>query len=45
MVAGTPEEVAGVPDSHTGRVLAGLVTPAAPKARRGRTRAKTAAAA
>ncbi|MFN8201368.1 MAG: excinuclease ABC subunit UvrA [Solirubrobacteraceae bacterium] len=47
VACGTPEEVAGVPDSHTGRFLAGLVTPAAPKARRGRGRArsKTAAAA
>jgi excinuclease ABC subunit A len=32
---GTPEEVAGTPGSYTGEFLAGLVTPAAPKARRG----------
>jgi excinuclease ABC subunit A len=35
VAAGTPEEVAGTPGSHTGEFLAGLVTPAAPKARRG----------
>jgi excinuclease ABC subunit A len=35
---GTPEEVAGTPGSHTGGFLAGLVTPAAPAARRGRRR-------
>ena len=32
---GTPEEVAGTPGSYTGEFLAGLVEPAAPKARRG----------
>ncbi len=32
---GTPEEVAGTPGSYTGEFLAGLVAPAAPKARRG----------
>jgi excinuclease ABC subunit A len=42
VATGTPEEVAGVPDSHTGRFLAGLVEPAAPKVRR-RSRAKAAA--
>ncbi len=35
VAAGTPEEVAGTPGSHTGAFLADLVTPAAPKARRG----------
>jgi excinuclease ABC subunit A len=35
---GTPEEVAGTPGSYTGGFLAGLVTPAAPAARRGRRR-------
>jgi excinuclease ABC subunit A len=35
VAAGTPEEVAGTPGSHTGAFLAGLVTPAAPTARRG----------
>jgi excinuclease ABC subunit A len=34
VVAGTPEEVAGTPGSHTGAFLAVLVTPAAPAARR-----------
>ena len=42
MATGTPEEVAGVPDSHTGRFLAELVEPAEPKVRR-RSRAKAAA--
>ena len=41
---GTPEEVAGMPGSHTGRFLSGLVTPATPKARRGRVRKAAAAA-
>jgi excinuclease ABC subunit A len=47
VVAGTPEEVAATPDSHTGRFLASLVTPAAPRARRGKapTRRPKAAAA
>jgi excinuclease ABC subunit A len=45
VAAGTPEEVAGTPGSHTGEFLARLVEPAAPKARRGRTRAKAPAAA
>jgi excinuclease ABC subunit A len=45
VAAGTPEEVAGTPESHTGEFLAGLVEPAAPKARRGRSRAKVRAAA
>jgi excinuclease ABC subunit A len=45
VAAGTPEEVAGTPGSYTGEFLAGLVEPAAPKARRGRARAKAAAAA
>ncbi|MCP9488987.1 MAG: excinuclease ABC subunit UvrA [Solirubrobacteraceae bacterium MAG38_C4-C5] len=45
VAAGTPEEVAGTPGSHTGHFLAELVTPAAPRARRGRARAKVPAAA
>jgi excinuclease ABC subunit A len=45
VASGTPEEVAGTPGSYTGEFLAGLVEPAAPKARRTRTRAKTPAAA
>ncbi|MFA9272726.1 MAG: ATP-binding cassette domain-containing protein, partial [Baekduiaceae bacterium] len=36
VAAGTPEEVAGTPGSHTGTFLSELVTPAAPKASRGR---------
>ncbi|MEA2381248.1 MAG: excinuclease subunit [Solirubrobacteraceae bacterium] len=35
VATGTPEEVGGTPGSHTGAFLAGLVTPAAPTARRG----------
>jgi excinuclease ABC subunit A len=38
VAAGTPEEVAGTPGSYTGAFLAELVTPAAPKATRGRRR-------
>jgi excinuclease ABC subunit A len=34
VAAGTPEQVAGTPGSHTGAFLAGLVQPAAPAARR-----------
>jgi excinuclease ABC subunit A len=34
VAAGTPEEIAGTPGSHTGVFLAELVTPAAPTARR-----------
>jgi len=46
VATGTPEEVAGTPGSHTGAFLAGLVTPAAPTARRGAARrGKVAAAA
>jgi len=45
VAAGTPEEVAGTPGSHTGSFLAELVTPAAPRARRGRAREKVPAAA
>src|SRR5690606_13504534 len=45
IASGTPEEVAGVPDSYTGRFLAELVEPAAPKVRRRPRRAKPAAAA
>ena len=46
VAAGTPEEVAGTPGSHTGQFLAGLVTPAEPTLRRKRApRAKAAAAA
>jgi excinuclease ABC subunit A len=36
VATGTPEEVAAVPGSHTGRFLAELVTPAEPKVRRRR---------
>ena len=39
VAAGTPEQVAGTPASHTGAFLAELVTPAAPAARRGPARA------
>jgi excinuclease ABC subunit A len=45
VAAGTPEEVAGTPGSYTGHFLADLVTPAAPRARRGRAREKVPAAA
>ncbi|MDX6659037.1 MAG: excinuclease subunit, partial [Solirubrobacteraceae bacterium] len=45
IAAGTPEEVAATPGSYTGEFLARLVEPAARKARRTRTRAKTPAAA
>ena len=45
VAAGTPEEVAGTPGSHTGEFLAELVTPAAPKARRTRRARRRAAAA
>jgi excinuclease ABC subunit A len=47
VAAGTPEEVAGTPGSHTGEFLAGLVEPAAKKARSngGSRRKKVAAAA
>jgi excinuclease ABC subunit A len=47
MATGTPEQVAAVDDSYTGRFLRNLVTPAARPARggRGRTRRKVAAAA
>jgi excinuclease ABC subunit A len=45
IASGTPEQVAGTPGSYTGEFLAHLVEPAAPKARRTRARAKTAAAA
>src|SRR5689334_14670149 len=38
VASGTPEEVAGTPGSHTGAFLAGLVTAAAPTARRGTAR-------
>jgi excinuclease ABC subunit A len=34
VAAGSPEEIAGTPGSHTGEFLAELVTPAAPKAGR-----------
>jgi excinuclease ABC subunit A len=40
VVTGTPEEVAATPDSHTGRFLASLVAPAAPRARRGKAAAR-----
>ena len=42
---GTPEEVAAVPESHTGQFLADLVTPAAPAAVKPARRRKVAAAA
>jgi len=42
LVAGTPEEVAAVPESYTGRFLRKLVEPAA--AQRGRKRASSSAA-
>jgi excinuclease ABC subunit A len=46
VAAGTPEEVAGTPGSHTGEFLAHLITPAAPKAsRRGARKTKVPAAA
>ncbi|MBJ7332129.1 MAG: excinuclease ABC subunit UvrA [Solirubrobacteraceae bacterium] len=45
VATGTPEEIAGTPGSHTGEFLAELVTPAAPKARRGRKSDKVVAAA
>jgi excinuclease ABC subunit A len=45
VAAGTPEEVAAEPGSHTGNFLAGLVKPAAPKRKRSSTRKKVAAAA
>jgi excinuclease ABC subunit A len=46
IAAGTPEEVAGTPGSHTGAFLAHAgVQPAAPQARRGRGRNVAAAAA
>ncbi len=45
VATGTPEDVAGTPGSYTGTFLAGLVSPSAPKVRRSRARAKTAAAA
>jgi excinuclease ABC subunit A len=38
VATGTPEEVAAVPGSHTGRFLSELVTPAAPTVRRGKGR-------
>jgi excinuclease ABC subunit A len=40
VAAGTPEEVAGTPGSHTGAFLRGLVTPAEPSALRGNGRGK-----
>ncbi len=43
IASGTPEDVAGTPGSATGEFLARLVTPAAPKLRRTRARAKVAA--
>ncbi|MET0685075.1 MAG: ATP-binding cassette domain-containing protein, partial [Solirubrobacteraceae bacterium] len=45
MAAGTPEEVAAVPESATGRFLAGLVEPKAPKSRGGTRRRRVPAAA
>src|SRR4051812_40177534 len=43
IAAGTPEEVAGTPGSHTGAFLSELVTAAAPTARRGAASATAAA--
>ena len=47
VAAGTPEQVAGTPDSYTGRFLADLVTPEAPRVsrRRAKPRGKVPAAA
>jgi excinuclease ABC subunit A len=45
VAAGTPEEVAGTPGSYTGHFLSELVTPAAPRASRGRAREEVPAAA
>ena len=45
MAAGTPEEVAAVPESATGRFLARLVEPKAAKARGGARRRRVPAAA
>jgi excinuclease ABC subunit A len=45
VAAGTPEEVAAVPESYTGRFLANLVKPAAPKRKRSTSRKKVPAAA
>ncbi len=45
VASGSPEEVAAVPDSHTGKFLASLVTPAAKRPRGGRARKKVPAAA
>jgi excinuclease ABC subunit A len=44
MAAGTPEDVAAVPDSHTGEFLRGLVEPAKPKKKPARRRKVAAAA-
>jgi excinuclease ABC subunit A len=41
VAAGTPEEVAGTPGSHTGEFLADLVTPKASKAPNGVKRPRT----
>jgi excinuclease ABC subunit A len=38
IASGTPEQIAGHPDSYTGRFLAALVEPDAPTVRRGRAR-------
>ncbi|MEJ7784186.1 MAG: excinuclease ABC subunit UvrA, partial [Solirubrobacteraceae bacterium] len=45
VAAGTPEEVAGTPGSHTGQFLAALVTPAEPTLRRKRAAARPKASA
>jgi excinuclease ABC subunit A len=45
VAAGSPEEVAAVPESHTGRFLSQLVKPAAKRSRAGRSRKKVPAAA
>jgi excinuclease ABC subunit A len=44
VAAGTPEDVAGTPGSHTGEFLATIVTPSAPSARRTRRKPAKAAA-
>jgi hypothetical protein len=47
VATGTPEEVAGTPDSYTGRFLSGMVEPVepAPKPRRARGRKRAPVAA
>ncbi|MFL5883975.1 MAG: hypothetical protein ACJ77M_02795, partial [Thermoleophilaceae bacterium] len=45
VATGTPEQVAAVAGSYTGRFLSGIVKPAAPKRRRTPARSKVPAAA